>query len=435
MTGRIEQIYVFGPFRLDTAERVLLRGGSPVALPPKAFEVLLMLVERSGHVVEKDDLMNRVWADSFVEEGNLKVTVSVLRKTLEDETGQRQFIETVPRRGYRFLADVRELSHNGQELLLLERSRAEVIIEEQEETSGLEQTSTRIASSIERFVNAIILHKRGLITVLILSSIAIATIVYAAGRIFSWRHTNKQATAIASRPIPFQQITIKRLPVNGDPSGGAVLSPDGRLFAYAVMNNEGRETLWLGHVDGGEPVQLRPPADLLYMGMTFSPDGSSLYYTVSERLSSRGVVYRLPVFGGVAEKVKENIRHAITFSPDGQQFTFVRNEGSRSVLVIADTKGTAERELTVGPSNLGFFQSSPSWSPDGSMIAIGALDDENGQKSEVFVVSLADGGIKQLTATTWEHVRRTQWLNDSSGLVVVASDQNALLAGQLWHVR
>ena len=103
MTAQTGQIYEFGPFRLDAAERVLLREGHPVSLSPKAFGVLQLLVESSGHIVEKDELMDRVWADTFVEEGNLKVTVSVLRKALEEGAGESQYIETVPRRGYRFV--------------------------------------------------------------------------------------------------------------------------------------------------------------------------------------------------------------------------------------------------------------------------------------------------------------------------------------------
>ena len=135
MSVQTKRVYEFGSFRIDTAERVLLREGKPVSLTPKAFEVLILLVESSGHIVEKEELINRVWSDSFVEEGNLKVTVSMLRKVLESP-GEQQFIETVPRRGYRFAADVRELSDAGRELMLIERSRTDVTIEEDEESSG-----------------------------------------------------------------------------------------------------------------------------------------------------------------------------------------------------------------------------------------------------------------------------------------------------------
>ncbi len=100
--------YTFGRFRLKTAERVLLREGEPVPLTPKGFDILLTLVEKVGHVVEKDDLMKRVWPSTFVEEGNLTQNVSLLRKALGESSSGPQFIETVPRRGYRFVASISE---------------------------------------------------------------------------------------------------------------------------------------------------------------------------------------------------------------------------------------------------------------------------------------------------------------------------------------
>jgi len=98
----------FGPFRLDLSERQLFRDGKPVSLTPKAFETLVMLVSKRGHIVEKDDLLKEVWKDTFVEEANISRHVWMLRKTLgENENGQ-SYIETIPRRGYRFLANVQE---------------------------------------------------------------------------------------------------------------------------------------------------------------------------------------------------------------------------------------------------------------------------------------------------------------------------------------
>lgn len=99
--------YEFGRFRLDAGERVLRRDRELVPLTPKVFDILLALVERGGHIVEKDDLMKRVWPDTFVEEGNLTQNVSMLRKALGENPGSPQFIETVARRGYRFVANVK----------------------------------------------------------------------------------------------------------------------------------------------------------------------------------------------------------------------------------------------------------------------------------------------------------------------------------------
>ena len=94
--------YRFGPYRLDTGDRVLTRTGRPVALTRRMYETLVALVERGGRVVEKNELMRLVWADAFVEEGNLTQVVFRLRRALGEK-----YIETVPRRGYRFAATVR----------------------------------------------------------------------------------------------------------------------------------------------------------------------------------------------------------------------------------------------------------------------------------------------------------------------------------------
>src|SRR6185369_12307367 len=95
--------YEFGRFQLDPDERVLLRDGEPVPLPPKIIDTLIVLVENAGHIVDKDQLIGRVWPDSFVEDGSLTKNISVLRRMLGDVT-DNGFIENVPRRGYRFNA-------------------------------------------------------------------------------------------------------------------------------------------------------------------------------------------------------------------------------------------------------------------------------------------------------------------------------------------
>lgn len=102
----MKHLYQFGPFELDPTERLLFLNGSTVDVTPKAFDMLVVLVERSGHLCQKEELMKALWPDSFVEEGNLSVTVSSLRKVLGDDRGQQRYIETVSKRGYRFTAAV-----------------------------------------------------------------------------------------------------------------------------------------------------------------------------------------------------------------------------------------------------------------------------------------------------------------------------------------
>jgi DNA-binding winged helix-turn-helix (wHTH) protein len=108
MTGQTKRFYIFGLFRLDVSERTLFGEKGAVSLTPKAFDTLIVLVENSGHVLSKNELMEKVWPDSFVEENNLAQNISMLRKALGEESGGQRFIETVQKRGYRFVAEVRE---------------------------------------------------------------------------------------------------------------------------------------------------------------------------------------------------------------------------------------------------------------------------------------------------------------------------------------
>ena len=109
MSPQTKAIFEFGPFRLNPAERLLLRHQVQVRLPPKAFDALVVLVENRGHLLEKDELLRKVWPDTFVEESNLAQHISVLRKTLQDGEDGSRYIETVPTRGYRFIAEVRDV--------------------------------------------------------------------------------------------------------------------------------------------------------------------------------------------------------------------------------------------------------------------------------------------------------------------------------------
>ncbi len=135
MGKRADYFYEFGSFRLDPAERLLLRAGKVVPLTPKVFDTLLALVENSGHLMEKDALMERVWPDSFVEEGSLTRNVSQLRKLLGEGAEEQAYIETLPKRGYRFVAEVTEVKNDEAELMVRRRTRMHIISTEEEDDS------------------------------------------------------------------------------------------------------------------------------------------------------------------------------------------------------------------------------------------------------------------------------------------------------------
>lgn len=115
MSIKTQDFYDFGDFRLDRAERILTRDGDVIPITPKVFETLLVLIENAGRTVEKEELMQLIWQDRFVEESNLTFNIGMLRKALGDDAAKPRYVETVPRRGYRFIAAVEWIGTNDEQ--------------------------------------------------------------------------------------------------------------------------------------------------------------------------------------------------------------------------------------------------------------------------------------------------------------------------------
>jgi len=162
-----------------------LRDGKAVPLTPKVYEVLQLLVQNSGHMLGKDELLKAVWPDSFVEEGNLTRNISTLRAALGENSNDHRYIETIPKRGYRFIAAVRECQDESAELVLAESTRAHIVVEEEGESSqeaietvhesaipaGAVTHSPYIVSEIKR-------HKRSAVLAAATLSMAVAAVSY-----------------------------------------------------------------------------------------------------------------------------------------------------------------------------------------------------------------------------------------------------------------
>lgn len=244
---------------------------------------------------------------------------------------------------------------------------------------------------------------------------------------FSYRGTAKPL-------LPFQQASIEQLTTNSKASLAA-LSPDGKLFVY-TSRNRGLEALLLGYVEGGEPKELQPPADVSYRSLRFSPDGSSIYYNLNGGEEPAGSLFKIPTFGGVPEKLRANLNARIAFSPDFSRIAYIsRNADQKtSTLVVGDTDGSNELEIASRDENLPFRSFSPSWSADATKIAVGAEVEDKSETYDVFVVSVEDGRMQQLTSFAWNEVLATIWLPDGSGLIVVARETSAWNNAQLWRV-
>lgn len=387
--------YEFDTFLLDVTERRLTRGGETVALSSRAFDLLTALVENSGRLVRKEDLYKRVWSDAIVEDANLSVQIAAIRKALGAE-----YIDTVKGHGYRFKGDIRPL--NGSPAYLLESKGFSRITIEHETNNAVGSSSV--------FKNKRVIY--GFACVAVAAVFGFVVYTWLSG-------TSPDSVAAVSG---FQTGSIKRLTSTGRVGRAAAISPDGKLFAYSQFDGE-RQSLWVAHVGGGEPLQVRPPAEANYRSVRFAPDGGGLLFTVSD-----SGLYRMPVFGGPAELIDERVRQGVSFSPDGNRFAFIRpapaGEGG---VVIASIERDEEKTLGIPPTGLGFVTHSPAWSPDGSTIIVAAPINESGTRVEIFALDINTGTISQITSANWSEVDTVSWTADGQGLI-------AAVGGRLWHV-
>src|SRR5262245_54755122 len=179
MNQHPQSIYEFGPFRLDAAEHLLLRNGEAVPITPKAFDLLLALVDRHGHLLEKDELLKKVWPDTFVEEANLASNISQLRKALGDGENGHRYIKTAPKRGYRFVASVKKVVDDGAEPTIQEQSGSQIdgANEEQASNTGAPIT-THPAVTAESLANKVKRYQRSALIALAVLILLGAVLAY-----------------------------------------------------------------------------------------------------------------------------------------------------------------------------------------------------------------------------------------------------------------
>jgi serine/threonine protein kinase/Tol biopolymer transport system component len=266
-------------------------------------------------------------------------------------------------------------------------------------------------------------HKVGAALALIAS-----LLIVAAGLFGAYRWFNREA------PVAhFADTRLTRLTNSGN-AIDATISPDGKYIVYA-LSDRSRQSLYIRQVSTANDKEIVAPAPVGFFGMTFSPDGTELYYAVKANLDA-GTLYRVPVLGGTPIKVLEKIDAPVSFSPDGKQFVFIRGNypnSGESALVIANLNGSGERNLVIKKLPQRFyplFFTGPSWSPDGKIIAasIGTV----GGRSKVAGFSVDDGSERDLSPEAWPFSARVQWLPDMSGLLVVAGENPG--AAMLWHI-
>ncbi len=202
MSKQTKHVYEFGAFRVDAGQGLLTREGEVIPLAPKAFDILLVLVQGGGLVIPKEELMTRVWPDSFVEETNISRNIFTLRQALGD-----QYIETVPKRGYRFVGPVTQPSlEDGESLILEERSRSRIIVQEQEDLQESDPPQVGLESPVALPVTP--LPRRSVVSRRQLAVAGVALIALAAVAFyFRTMHQPASAPIRSIAVLPFKPIT------------------------------------------------------------------------------------------------------------------------------------------------------------------------------------------------------------------------------------
>ncbi len=382
------QNFEFGEFFLDTQEKVLLRNEKPLAITPKAFLLLQTLVENHGRILPKDHLMETVWANSFVEEGNLTFTMNAVRKALADDRNHPRFVETVPKRGYRFIAPVVE-----HEKGMSSKGSVE---------SALPGKSASLR--LPKYLLAVL-------SVFVIGLLATGF----------WFATSSGLGPDA--PILAAAFSAEKLPTSGN-SEFAVISPDGKYAAYTDESG-GKRSVWLRQLDSAENIQIVAPSDDVYFGLTFSNSGESLFFvrkpTVGHALPA---LYKIGLIGGVPAKLLENVIRPVSLSPDDKRISFIRcmyRQNDFCSLNIADVSGANEQRLFATRSGVHIHESR--FSPDGKTIAFGwGLTKNDKNDFRISELNIETGSETELFTERFFDIRDQEWLPNGEGLLFSAND-------------
>jgi len=229
------------------------------------------------------------------------------------------------------------------------------------------------------------------------------------------------------------QMSITRLTTTGK-SRLAAVSPDGKYVVH-VVEDAGKQSLWMRQTTIESNVQILPPKDGFFGGLTFSQDGNYVFYTYVDRGAGILSLFQMPVLGGEPRKLITDIDSPVALSPDGKQFTFIRNlaDAGKSNLITSNEDGSGEKTLATRPL-LDRFRGKPAWSPDGKTIVVAVHILKGGAYAGVLAFPSAGGQATPIGTQKWLDVNQIAWVADGSALLLEAAEQNSVFASQLYEL-
>lgn len=387
MSNECNNLYEFAGCRFDGVKGKLWKNGELILLSPKSSELLNLLLERNGEFVTKEEIFEKVWKDTFVEDGVLTQNIYTLRKALGKNGDGEPLIENKTRLGYRITVPV----------FLQESNKAR---SEESEKAG------KFTFSLSHF--------------LIFFSIIIALAL----AFFAYRYFSTETIVTTSR---LEKIRIQKITDTADilfPT----LSADGNLAAY-----KRGESVFIKDLTSNAETKLDVPNVKRFGFMQFSADGKFLYLRNRASYQIPSDILKVSRFGGEAVKIVENVWSGFSLSPDEKQIVFARafpNE-NRHVLTIKNLENNTETDvLTANSPEEIRLRSYPAFSPDGAKI-VSIFERQNQGFDKIVIYDLKTKQTESLAFNNFNQVEQVLWLSNKNSLLISARESKFY---QLWEI-
>jgi Tol biopolymer transport system component/DNA-binding winged helix-turn-helix (wHTH) protein len=389
LTTPVTRFYEFGPFWLDADKHVLLRGGEVVPLAPKAFDTLLVLLEHEGEVLEKNELMDMLWPDSEVEEGNLTYNISAIRKALGESPNERKYIVTIPSKGYKFVAKIKRADATS-ELIIARYRKSALLVQDCEASQAIDRKPESLPhaplSSIGRRK---IVYTGVAITIL-------AVVVIGLYYLFSLT-TTKGPAAPSVKVVPFTSFPGRE--------DHAAFSPDGNQIAFVWDGEKGdNPDIYVKSVGGESPLRLTsdPGIDIR---PAWSPDGQKIAFVRVIPSEPSFTIFVVSALGTPPERKLLSLTRepsTIAWSPDGKLIAVSDAPSSQEHpgIVLFSLETGEKRNLTSPPAH-SWRDSQPAFSPDGKTLAF--VRENTPVTGDIHVVPVTGGEPRRVTYDNATH--------------------------------
>jgi len=433
MSSPKNDLYEFGPYVIDARSRILLKDGKTVRLTPKAFDTLLVLVQHASQVVEKEQLLKEVWPDIFVEEGSLSHNIHSLRKALGDGSSEPRYIETIPKRGYRFVAPVKIIHADSarvgfsdlanEDVIIEKHTFARVITDEFERTDlpdDFKQVEAAVqpaplwpvcsrTEATQALTSGVVTPERKTRRMRVVFGVG-ALVVSAIAAVLYVYMTRGLTPPRASRA----KSTLVRLTNNSAIDSRPVWSPDGRSIAFS-SNRDGMYEIYVMDSDGSNAKRLTNNlAD--DVNPMWSPDGRRLVFDTDR--DGNGEIYVMDADGSNQIRLTRNnaFDGTATWSSDGNLIAFASNRDTGPPynpynldIYIMNADGSNVRRIVDDPE----YDVSPQWSPDGGKIVF--VTGRNGN-FDVYEMNADGTEQKNLTADNDKGDGAPVWSHDGNNV-------------------